>query len=192
MAILTEDCKATNEGKLVLYRLYETASRYNSVTPAFENITQEHRLSIVGEGGQRIVVAPEETECVAKVGKFEDPYQIFNEYLNWTKLIPEEAKHLFNPLKDWHEDQKWNVMPEAEEVGLSKFDYEDMVKEITLGCGLDMQDFHNENFGYVDGEPKMIDYGFRVRTVEESAQWDSRQELWEHQKEVLEQEWSMF
>lgn len=123
---------------------------------------------LLGQGNHRIVYGESNTtdepvfsggDCVVKLAKFDDPWANRNEIINW-KFAPEGVKQFLAPVYDYAADGAWLLMPRAK-MGVTADERQWITNEIE-GRGYQLDDIRTDNMGYIDGNPYIIDYGFRL------------------------------
>lgn len=179
----TQDCEVTEAGREKLARLFEKLSGppYGKITtPDIEAVEGELPVSFIGSGSKRAVFSIDGKDCVVKISLFEDPYQNENEVINWNEMLPEGIKHRFASIKDYERDRhSWLVMEEGE-LEPSKKKIREALEDIILNYGIDLRDFNEGNFGLVNGETVMVDYGFLAHQVEDIEGWDNKHDLFDY------------
>ena len=123
----------------------------------------------LGEGNHRVVYAVSPSsrgemfdggdDYIVKVSKGPDPWANQNEILNW-EYMPSDIEGFFAPVVDYHPEGYWLAMPRAQ-MGVEGHERDSVYSALT-GSGYDLDDVRKDNMGYIDGTPKVVDYGFRI------------------------------
>lgn len=128
-------------------------------------------FEIIGEGDARLVFAQDPDadatvlpdDCVVKLSKWTDPWQMHNEILNW-EHAPPEAREVLAPIHQIADDGLWLTMPRAEGLDVQSDPWS--VLEPLEEAGYTLADVRADHIGLVNGVPKIIDYGHRIHTLD--------------------------
>lgn len=160
-------CELTPAGE-ELVGWYVDRLRSGAVSPNPYYIEDNGGFYLLGKGSHRVVYhqsshpdVPVLTadDCVVKIGRFDDPWPNRNEIINW-EFAPKEVTDHLAPVHDYSPDGQWLIM----EYGESAASDEDVVyvMEQLERAGYHLDDIRPDNVRYVGGEPKIVDYGFRL------------------------------
>lgn len=131
----------------------------------------------LGSGSGRMVFGLSD-KCVLKVSKQHNPFQNKSEVLTYTEKLTESQKELFAPVIYWGGDYRWLTMRRSEREPTDE-EFIEASRALVMDKGLDLIDFQKRNFGVIDGDTVLIDYGVGVSSIDASPEWDSREEAWE-------------
>lgn len=176
--IFVPDCGITERGDELLTCLRRTVLDEASSTDAFERLVERFDLAVLGEGQARIVLHEPGTDWVAKLETYDTPYQNETETRTWHRGVPDGARDLFAPVLDVAPDFGYLIQRTVDQVGVSKAEQIALVEAITLEHGIDLNDVDADNFGAIDGDPVVFDYG-TARPVAETSRWDSRRDAFD-------------
>lgn len=183
--VVGPDYGVTEQGDEVLTRLRRTVLDEASPPEAVERLLERFDLTVLGEGQARIVLHEPGTDWVAKLETYETPYQNETEVRTWHRGVPDGARDLFAPVLDVAPDFGYTVQSRVDRVGVSKAEQIALVEELTLEHGIDLNDVDADNFGTVDGDPVVFDYG-TARSIAGSSRWESRRDAFDSAVEHIE------
>jgi len=136
--------------------------------PNPRHLEDEYGFVMIGEGNHRVVFAEsnsvaeplfDDPDCVVKLSKGGDPWANQNEIINW-EYAPSEIRGLLAPIHEYGDEGYWLTMPRAE-IGVEGHEKRSIYNAI-VGEGYDLDDVRADNMGYIDGNPRIVDYGFRI------------------------------
>lgn len=167
------DCELTPAG-LELANWYADILRDGGHAPRKYYLEDNGSYVLLGEGNHRVAYGQSHAadrggedpmftspDCVLKLAKFDDPWATRNEILNW-EYMPDDIAQYYAPVHDYADDGMWLLMPEAE-MGVTG-EERDRVEDAIESKGYEIDDVRTDNMGYLDGDPVIIDYGFRIKT----------------------------
>jgi hypothetical protein len=99
-------------------------------------------------------------DCVVKLSVNPDPWPSHYEILSWG-FAPPEVRVLLVPVAEYAPDGQWLLMPYAD--GFVSAEERDAVEQQFLEAGIELGDIRRDNMGYYNGEPRVLDYGFRLK-----------------------------
>lgn len=91
---------------------------------------------------------------------------------------------MFSPVVNSGGDGRWLTMIKADREPTDE-EFKDAVEELVLEHGIDLIDSQKRNFGVVNGETVLIDYGAGTNMIDDIPAFDSREDAWESIKENL-------
>jgi hypothetical protein len=164
-------CTLTPHGEEMIEQAADIIRDGGSVTHPIPILT-DNGFRHVGDGDSRIVFTADDDpdtpavseggDCVVKLTMFTDPWQNGNEIINW-EYAPDEIQHLLAPITQRADDGLWLVMPKAEGLDVESGHYE-LLNEME-DAGYALVDVRWDHVGLINGDPKIIDYGHRITTL---------------------------
>jgi len=168
----TKRCTLTPQARQQVNVFADQARSGGYITDKYK-LEDEAGFYLIGEGSHRFVYAESIShrrgdrprmftggDCVVKIDTSPDPWSTRNEILNYA-TAPDSVKHLLAPITQASDDGQWLVMENAEG-GVTQAEIEELEQQF-LDAGILLSDIRQNNVGYLDGEPVVIDYGFKMK-----------------------------
>jgi|APHM01.1.fsa_nt_gi hypothetical protein len=169
---MVSDCQLTEAGREAVEDTLEQVRLGGRFTD-FGRITEESAFAVAGYGNHRSVYYDgtktgekdgppviEGGDCVLKLSSKPDPWTNRNEIIN-SDFAPPAVQELLVPVAGYASDGQWLLMPRVE-TGVT-LEEKNEVEQAFLEAGVDLSDTRSDNMGYYNGEPRVFDYGFRLK-----------------------------
>ena len=163
-------CSLTDSGRH-LVEWYVDRVRSGTASPNRYYLEDNGGFVLLGEGNHRVVYGQSlsaegtddavfsDQDCVVKLAKFDDPWANRNEIINH-EFAPDGVAQFLAPVHEWADDGQWLLMDRAK-MGVSPSE-RDWIEEEIQARGYQLDDIRTDNMGYIDGNPYIVDYGFRL------------------------------